>query len=210
MEYNEMSDTALVTELVKIKDKIKEMKAKENAIAAELQLRASQEMDKKGIKFKRFKSSKGSATVSNKNTMSLISPLALKRVVGEELFESEVTETKETNYKLSTTLETALKAIAMEDYEFDLTLDKVYDALGADDDQRKVLNKKLRGDYAKDYEILTAMFGKSDYDTEVYCIHKIKNAELIKILFPDKSIEEITEIAKYVIVNSTLTLTTIR
>lgn len=210
MDYEKMSDAALVTELAKVKDKIKEQKAKENAIGAELQKRAVDEMDKRGIKFKRFKSSKGAVTVGNRFSLSLVSPYALKRLIGTELFESEVAETKEVNYKLSSSFENALKAIFLRDYDFSLAMEDVYNALGADEKQKKVLDKKLRGEYAKDYETLIAVLGKGAYDTEVFLINKIKNAELIKVFFPEKSAEDLEEIRKYLLVTETLSLTMVK
>ncbi len=88
-----------------------------------------------------------------------------------------------------------------------MKMEEVYDALGADTDQRSVLDKKLKGQYDKDAATLEAMFGSKDFDTELYCIYKIKNAEKIHIFFPDVTAEELAEYRKYLLVEESINVT---
>lgn len=111
------------------------------------------------------------------------------------------------SYDYDKKLEQALKAIFTEDYSFE-SLGDFLDGLSPapDASQKKLLLKKLKGDYEKDMETLEAVFGKSpdgDYDVELFYIHRIKNGELIKAFLPDEGLDfMLQEIRKVIIVET--------
>ncbi len=87
-------------------------------------------------------------------------------------------------------------------------MDEVYEALNASSDQRKVLDKKLRGDFKKDSATLISMFGDDDdYETELYLIYKIKNAERISVFFPEYNEALFDQIRKCIVVEEKIGIT---
>ena len=123
------------------------------------------------------------------------------------LCDSTVTVTVKPSYDYDKKLEQALKAIFTEDYSFE-SLEDFLDGLSPapDASQKKLLLKKLKGDYEKDLETLEAVFGKSpdgDYDVELFYIHRIKNGELIKAFLPEEGLDYmLQEIRKVIIVET--------
>lgn len=205
-----MSEKMLVSRMVAAKEKENKAKADYKKAATELQRRAMKEIVDHNVKFVRFHGAKGKVTVCKKGSLSLINGMAFKRVIGEELFNSEITTEQSIAYKLKAPFEAVLKAIFLQDYDFEMKLADVYDALGADTEQRSVLDKKRKGQYDKDCELLEAMFGEKNYETELYCIYKVKNAERIRIFFPDATEETLAEIRKQLLVEEGLSITLIK
>jgi hypothetical protein len=75
--------------------------------------------------------------------------------------------------------------------------------------QMKLLLKKLKGDYAKDREILENVLGNVDgkavldLDVELWHIYRIRNGELIRAVLPEEFLDDtIEEIRKCLIVDS--------
>lgn len=208
MNYESMSDTALVTAVVKEQEKAANAKKAMNEIISELEKRSIQDIDDGVINFKRFKSSKGSVTVFKKtSSLQFANVLGLKKLIGEELFNSEVKTTSSVDYKATTMFSKALQAIVMFDYDFGLTMDEVYESLGANSDQRKLLDKKLKGKIDSDIETLEGVLGQGDYDAEAFVINKVKNAELIRTYFPGADEDTLDKIRKYVFASESLSYT---
>lgn len=74
--------------------------------------------------------------------------------------------------------------------------------------QRKLLLKRLKGDYEKDRKTLNSVFGvDEDWEAELWYIHRIKNAELIRIFLPDDMLDAaMAELKKCIIVGSSIAL----
>jgi hypothetical protein len=123
-----------------------------------------------------------------------------------------VTETTKTDYKYKPILERVLKAIFTGDYTFEYSMEEFVETqlpARPDESQKKLLLKKLKGDYAKDKETLISVFGYEnegtapDFDVELWFIYKIKNGELIRAVLPDEFLDRtIEEIKKCLIVDS--------
>lgn len=80
--------------------------------------------------------------------------------------------------------------------------------------RKKLLIKKLKGDYVKDKQTLVSVFGypnedaAPDFDVELYYIYKIKNGELIKAFLPEDGLDQTIEaIKKCLIVDSKTSIT---
>lgn len=202
----EVESKVLVAHMVKAKEKMKLLKAEYDEAAAELQRRAMQKIEDHNVKFVRFRGTRGTVMITEKGSFQLVNAVGLKNCIGEELFDSQTTTTHSVNYKMKSAFETALKSIFLGDYDFDLSLDEVFDTLGADTDQRKVLLKKLKGVYDKDCDLLTSMFGEKNYETELWCIYKIKNAQRIRTFFPDATEEDLDNVRKYIVVEESLSV----
>lgn len=208
MEISEMTNAQLVNKLVALKAKEAALKEECNKYSAEIQTRAQQILEGHNVKTVNFSTSKGAVSIGVKGTLSFVSALALQRVIGSCLFKEQVTDTSKVTYKPSANFETALKAIFLHDYDFNTSMEEVYDALNASSDQRKVLDKKLRGDFKKDSATLISMFGDDDdYETELYLIYKIKNAERIAVFFPEYNEALFDQIRKCIVVEEKIGIT---
>lgn len=184
-DVENMRDGTIVNKMISLKAQEAKIKEQYNALATELQKRALTEIDEHNIKFVQYKGKQGVASVTLSGTLELICASEIKRLIGEPIFgEQFVTEAK-TTYKPRRVAEKALKAIFLEDYDFSLSISDVYDSLGADEKQRTLLDKKLKGEYEKDLSVLQSVFGAGNYDVELFCIYKIKNAEAVRVIFGD-------------------------
>lgn len=126
-----------------------------------------------------------------------------------------MTETTKTDYKYKPMLERVLKAVFTGDYSFDFSLeDFIEENFKPDPKQKKLLLKKLKGDYEKDKETLISVLGYAegqetpDLDVELWFIYKIKNGELIRAVLPDEFLDRtMEEIRKCLIVDSKTSIT---
>ena len=82
-----------------------------------------------------------------------------------------------------------------------------------DEKQKKLLLKKLKGEFEKDKETLISVLVPAgqeapDFDVELWYIYRIKNGELIRAFLPEGRIEEtIEEIRKSIIVETKTSIT---
>lgn len=177
---------------------------------AELQARGLSIMEDRNKQYIRFFGDDGSASVSDKQKLELTNPDRLQKWLPEGVYKKNVTETIETKYKLSTGFETMLKSIATGDYTFEMDLGEMMDQLHIvpDDKQRRLLMKKLSGEFDKDRKTLNAVFKvKDSWEEELYYIHRIKRGELIKKYLPDEMIDiTIAELQKCIIVDTSLAI----
>lgn len=206
-KLNEMSEKALVGLMVSAKDREAKAKLDYKAASAELQRRAIGEIEDHNVKFVRFRGAKGSVMVTKKGSFSFINPMGFRQLIGAELFDSLVSTEQCVSYKSTSAFEAALRAVFLRDYDFGMQMDDVYDLLNADQKQRSVLDKKLKGQYEKDAVVLESMFGQKDFDTELYCIYKIKNAERIRIFFPEATEAQLEELRRYLLVEENISVT---
>ena len=214
--YAEMNNAQLVTTAVKLDQSQKEYKSKLDAVKAELQGRGLRIIEDRNVKFIKFFSSDGNVSVMDSQQIDVLNPDKLKKLLSEGVWEAKVKETTETKYKYDSRLEQMLKAIFTGDYTFEYTLESFLDEMSIKPDakQKKLLIKKLKGDYVKDKQTLVSVFGypnedaAPDFDVELYYIYKIKNGELIKAFLPEDGLEQTIEaIKKCLIVDSKTSIT---
>ena len=177
---------------------------------AELQARGLSIMEDRNKQYIRFYGDDGSASVADKQKLELTNPDRLQKWLPEGVYKKNVAETTEIKYKLSTGFETMLKSIATGDYTFEMDLAEMMDQLHIipDDKQRRLLMKKLSGEFDKDRKTLNAVFKAEDsWEEELYYIHRIKRGELIKKYLPDEMIDiTIAELQKCIIVDTSLAI----
>lgn len=212
-ELKQKTSTELVDELVQL-DRLRLQTARNiSRYQAELQARGISIMEDRNKQYTRFYGSAGAAaSVTDRQSLDILNPDRLKLCVSEGVWNKNVTVTAETKYKCSANFERMLKALFTDDYTFEMDLEEFLDSqmhILPDTKQKKLLLKKLNGDYEKDRKSLTAIFGtECDWDVELYYIHKIKNAELIRAYLPDDMIDAtIRELKKCVIVESKTAIT---
>lgn len=212
-ELKQKTSSQLVDELVQL-DRLRLQTARNiSKYQAEIQARGISIMEDRNKQYTRFYGSMGNtASVTDRQSLDILNPDRLKLCVSEGVWKKNVTVTMETKYKCSTAFERMLKALFTDDYTFEMDLDEFLDSqmhILPDTKQKKLLLKKLSGDYEKDRKNLTAIFDtECDWDVELYYIHKIKNAELIRAFLPDDMIDAaIRELKKCVIVDSKTAIT---
>lgn len=218
MDAKNMKTEELIGALVELDKQGKENRALTNAYKAELQARGISIMDDHNVKFVKFYGEEGSAAVTDSMSLDILNPDKLKELVGEDVWKTKVKENTETKYKCDGKFEKMLKAIFTGDYTFEMSLEEFLDQmpLKPDDKQKKLLLKKLKGDFEKDKDTLTSVLlggvkdGESapDFDVELWYIYRIKNAELIRAFLPEELIDNtINEIRKCILVETKTSIT---
>ena len=218
MEAKNMKTEELIGALVELDKQGKENRALTNAYKAELQARGISIMDDHNVKFVKFYGDAGSAAITDSMSLDILNPDKLKELIGEGVWKSKIKETTETKYKYDSKFEKMLKAIFTGDYTFEMSLEEFLDQMSIkpDDKQKKLLLKKLKGEFEKDKETLTSVLlgGKTDgeqtpdFDVELWYIYRIKNAELIRAFLPEEMIDNtINEIRKCILVETKTSIT---
>lgn len=217
MELKKMSEKELVTKAIELDQEQKQSKRELDLVKAELQARGLQVIEDRNIKYIKFFSPEGSAAVSDTQSLDVLNVDKLKDLLTEGVWKQNVTETTKTDYKYKPMLDRALKAIFTGDYTFEYSLEEFVDEYlptSIDAKQKKLLLKKLKGDYAKDKEVLINVLGCSeneevpDFDVELWYIYKIKNGELIQAILPEECFTQtLEEIKKCLIVDSKTSIT---
>lgn len=205
-ELKQKTSAQLVDELVQL-DRLRLQTARNiSKYQAELQTRGISIMEDRNKQYARFYGDYGSASITDRHSLDILNPDRLKLCVSEGVYRKNVTETIETKYKCSAPFEKMLKALFLQDYTFEMELDEFLEQMHIipDAKQKKLLVKKLKGDYEKDRKTLQSVFGgEEDWDVELFYIHRIKNAELIRIFLPDDMLDAVmAELKKCVVVDS--------
>ena len=155
MEAKNMKTEELIGALVELDKQGKENRALTNAYKAELQARGISIMDDHNVKYVKFYGDAGSAAITDSMSLDILNPDKLKKLIGEGVWNTKVKESTETKYKYDGKFEKMLKAIFTGDYTFEVTLEEFLDQmpLKPDDKQKKLLLKKLKGDFEKDKDL---------------------------------------------------------
>ena len=213
MELKQMDNRQLVTELIR-KDSERAQLVKEVAeYKNEIMGRGAIFMDNTNTRFAKYYGNNGSCAVTDAETLTIGDDLRLKKLLPEGVYEKFVKVTPTVKYEYDKKLEQALKAIFKGEYSFEMTLDEYLSDPGlfpheVDAKQKKVLLRKLSGEYIKDRKLLESMFGKDTYEEELLYIYRIKNGELIRVFLPDEGLDaQIEEIRKCMIVEVSTKIT---
>lgn len=200
----QLDSSRLVKEYAAANERKAEIDQLMSSIIAELQKRSVEQIDDGTVNFTRVACDDGAMTTYKACSVKVISPVGLQRFMGSDLFNSVFKVEKSVNYKAVKSFEDVLKAIGTGDYDFNASMEEVYRSLGADDAQRKMLDKKLKGVPEKDYLLLNSIFGDGDYEVELFMITKVKNAERIRVFFPEADAEFLSNLKKYFYVNESI------
>lgn len=211
----EMSNEELIGACIGLDREQRKGRELMNSYKAELQARGLALMEDHNVRYVKFYGDGGSAAITDSMSLDILNPDKLKRLVGEGVYSMKVKEETKTSYKLDSRFEKALKAIFTGDYTFEATLEEFLGQMGVkpDERQKKLLLKKLKGEFEKDKETLASVLGQTgqeapDFDVELWYIYRIKNAELIRAFLPDGRAEEtIGEIRKCIFVEARTSIT---
>lgn len=206
----------LVNQAVALDKEQRECKRKLDMVKAKLQSMGLEVIEERNVKYIKFYAEDGSVGVGDSSKMDVLRPDKLKTILSDDLWRAKVKESTETKYNYDPRLEQMLKAVFTGDFTFEYSLEEFLDEMSVkpDNKKKKLLLKKLKGDYAKDRQTLLAVFGYEDddtapdFDVELYYICKIKNGELIRAFLPEECLSQtIEDIKKCLIVESKTSIT---
>ena len=182
-----MTNEELIGACVTLDREQKKSRAMLNGYKAELQARGLALMEDHNVKYVKYYGGEGSAAITDSMSLDILNPDKLKELVGEGVYNMKVKEETKTTYKYDSKFEKALKAIFTGDYTFETTLEEFLEEMSIKPDakQKKLLMKKLKGEFEKDKETLISVLvpeGQEapDFDVELWYIYRIKNGELIR------------------------------
>lgn len=215
-DVKKMGAQELVSEAVRLDQLLKEERRELDAVKAELQARGLVLVEDRNIRYVKFYSPEGSVAVTDAQSLEVLNVDRLRELLSDGVWKQNVTETTKTEYKYKPMLERVLKAVFTGDYTFEYTMEEFLTEhlpVSVDSKQLKLLLKKLKGDYAKDKEVLVSVLGYDpknapDFDVELWYIYRIKNGELIRAMLPEEFLEQtIEDIRKCLIVDSKTAIT---
>lgn len=216
-ELKRMDNRELVSKAVRLDQELKQGRRELDAVKMEIQARGEQMIDDRNIRYVKYYSADGSAAVTDKQSLDVLNVDKLKDLLSEGIWKQNVTETTRTDYKYKPILERVLKAIFTGDYTFEYSLEEFIDhhlPVKPDAKQKRLLLKKLKGDYAKDRDTLVDVLGcpdgeaAPDFDVELLYIYRIKNGELIRAVLPEEFLNQtIEKIRECLRVDTTISVT---
>ena len=208
-----MSNEQLIEACVGLDREQKKSRALMNSYKAELQARGQALIDDHNVRYVKFYGDEGSAAITDSMSLDILNPDKLKELVGGGVYGMKVKEETKTTYKYDSKFERALKAIFTGDYSFEDLGDFLGEmSIKPDDQQKKLLLKKLKGDYEKDKETLLSVLApkgeEPDLDIELWYIYRIKNGELIRAFLPEEMLDKtIEDIKKCILVETKTSIT---
>lgn len=210
-----MTNEELIGACVTLDREQKKSRAMLNGYKAELQARGLALMEDHNVKYVKFYGGEGSAAITDSMSLDILNPDKLKDLVGEGVYNMKVKEETKTTYKYDSKFEKALKAIFTGDYTFETTLEEFLEEMSIKPDakQKKLLMKKLKGEFEKDKETLISVLvpeGQEapDFDVELWYIYRIKNGELIRAFLPEEMLDSTIEgIRKSILVETKTSIT---
>lgn len=210
-----MTNEELIGACVTLDREQKKSRAMLNGYKAELQARGLALMEDHNVKYVKFYGGEGSAAITDSMSLDILNPDKLKELVGEGVYNMKVKEETKTTYKYDSKFEKALKAIFTGNYTFETTLEEFLEEMSIKPDakQKKLLMKKLKGEFEKDKETLISVLvpeGQEapDFDVELWYIYRIKNGELIRAFLPEEMLDSTIEsIRKSILVETKTSIT---
>ena len=210
-----MSNEQLIGACVWLDKEQKKSRTIMNSYKAELQARGLSLMEDRNVKYVKFYGEEGSVAITDSMSLDILNPDKLKELVGEGVYKMKVREELKPAYKCDAKFEKALKAIFAGDYTFEMTMEEFLDEMSIrpNEKQKKLLMKKLKGEFEKDKETLIAVLApetekEPDFDVELWYIYRIKNGELIRAFLPEEMLDKtIEEIRKCILVETKTALT---
>lgn len=214
-QIRKMTSKELIEACIRLDREQKKNRGLMNGCKAELQARGLAVMEDHNVKYVKFYADAGSAAVTDSMSLEILNPDRLKELVGEGVYGMKVKEDTRTTYKCDSRFERALKAVFTGDYTFEMTLEDFLDEMSIrpDEKQKRLLLKKLKGEFEKDKETLVSVLAPEgetpDFDVELWYIYRIKNAELIRAFLPEEMIDSTMEAVRKCILVETRTSITL-
>ena len=179
--------TDLVEKAVALDEEIRKKKKALDEIKAKMQATALHEMENKNLHYMRYDSAHGTAEMAYKTKFEIDNyALLVEALANAVLVEDKIQRKTSVKYEVDARFREALVALVKHDYAAN-DIDALLIGMGLDDEKtRKLLKKKLKGDYVKDRALLESIGATGEMEEELDAIRQAKNLELIERFFePD-------------------------
>lgn len=195
----------LVDEAVSIEKELEEGKKKLEQLKARIQAHAFSEMQNKNLKHRRIYGMSGHANVTYKVKFALNNYERLCRAVGD-IAKDHVKRVEEVKHEPKTAFKSALIAIADGDYGKEISVEDVLRGMGLDEKQIKAADKRLKGVYGKDREVLQAFGIEGEREEELDAIRRYRTAQLVESFFGVLTPLQLDEIKRSITVEQELAI----
>ncbi len=172
--YNTMSTTLLVDKFTKLDKESKDVSIAINNIKAELQRRGLKHLEYKQLKtVQYFGSDANYVLVQKTEKLDTINYLTLKNIL-RSLSEEYITKEQVVNYKFKPNLKNGLTSIFTNNYET-RSVEDILKEMGMSGTTLELAQKKLKGTWVKDKELLESLGFTEDIELYLYFIHQAIN-----------------------------------
>ena len=198
---------ALISRAVTLDSEIQQRKTALEEIKAKLQTAALAEMENKNLRYVRYDSLYGSVEMTYKTKLEIDNYARLAAALDASvLVEDKIVRRQSVKYDIDARFKAALIALARGDYAAH-DIDGILLSMGIEDAQmRKVVRKKLKGDYAKDKEVLASVGIGGDREEELDAIREELNRQLVERFFEPDLVDR-DEVRNSVNLDESLSLT---
>lgn len=203
----------LIDMLVEKEKEAAAVKSEIEVIKGEIQTRGLSILEERNTKYIEFFGNEaGIASVQKAQKVEINNYFRLQELMGKEFISEKIARTPEIKYTIDKKFQQALASLITGDYAKGYTLEEVVNGITEDTKQRKLLLKKLKGDYKTDKKTICSITGmdaaSADINTELFLIGKIKNWQMIEVFFDtedeDKFNKLKSEIEKCISVDETI------
>ncbi len=172
--YGEMSTTLLVDRFTKLDKQNKEVSKEVDMIKAELQKRGLKHLEDKQLKtVQYFGSDSNYVLVQKTEKLDTINYLTLKNIL-RTLAPEHITKEEVVNYKFKADLKNGLTSIFTNNYET-RSVEDILKEMGMSGTTLELAQKKLKGTWVKDKELLESLGYYEDIELYLYFIHQAIN-----------------------------------
>jgi hypothetical protein len=164
-------------------------------------------MENKNLRYVRYDSLYGSVEMTYKTKLEIDNYARLAAALDASvLVEDKIVRRQSVKYDIDARFKAALIALARGDYAAH-DIDGILLSMGIEDAQmRKVVRKKLKGDYAKDKEVLASVGIGGDREEELDAIREELNRQLVERFFEPDLVDR-DEVRNSVNLDESLSLT---
>lgn len=198
---------ALISRAVTLDNEIRQRKTALEEIKAKIQTAALTEMENKNLRYVRYDSLYGSVEMTYKTKLEVDNYARLAAALDAGvLVEDKIARKHSVKYEIDARFKEALIALVRGDYAVH-DIDGILLGMGIEDAQmRKVVRKKLKGDYAKDKEVLASVGVGGDREEELDAIREELNRQLVERFFEPDLVDR-DEVRNSVNLDESLSLT---
>ncbi len=187
-EITGKTSAELIDMLIEKEKEAATVKSEIEVIKGEIQARGLSVLEERNAKYIEFFGNEaGIASVQKAQKVEIVNYFRLQELMGKEFISEKIARTPEIKYTIDKKFQQALASLITGDYAKGYTLEEVVNGITKDAKQRKLLLKKLKGDYKTDKKTICSITGmdvaSADINTELFLIGKIKNWQMIEVFF---------------------------
>ncbi|MDO4765183.1 MAG: hypothetical protein Q4A29_03915 [Eubacteriales bacterium] len=195
----------LVDRAVELDGQIKAKTVELNEVKAMLQAEGLRELENKNIRFLQYFGDNGTCEVGYKQKMEVDNFGRLVEVLGDIVTE-KASKKEEVKYDFDKKFKTALMCLYLGDFKrHDLEKILLVNLGITEEKQRKMLLKKLKGEYTADRKLLSSVGVTNPVEEELDAIREQRNFELVTRFFVPESVD-MEQLKRCISIEDTLSL----